>query len=86
MASSHSSLSLCIVIVLFCCRITGTPQQLPRALEILSQHFKANPPREKPGGAPPAVAALLVRPGMAHTSVYHLEMAAADTMPFAMTR
>ena len=48
------------------CRITGTPQQLPRALEILSQHFRANPPREKPGGAPPAVAALLVRPGTLH--------------------
>lgn len=45
------------------CRLTGTPQQLPRALEILSQHFRENPPREKPGGAPPAIAALLARPG-----------------------
>ncbi|DBA68350.1 TPA: hypothetical protein ACH3X2_013660 [Trebouxia sp. C0005] len=44
-------------------QLTGTPQQLPRSLEILSQHFRENPPREKPGGAPPAIAALLARPG-----------------------
>lgn len=59
-----SFLLLFVFMAVLCCRITGTPQQLPRALEILSQHFRANPPREKPGGAPPAVAALLVRPGM----------------------
>ena len=62
-------LYLFVLSVWFCCRITGTPQQLPRALEILSQHFRANPPREKPGGAPPAVAALLVRPGVVHMTV-----------------
>lgn len=44
-------------------QLTGSPQQLPQALEILSQHFRENPPREKPGGAPPAIAALLARPG-----------------------
>ena len=45
------------------CRLTGTSQQFPRALEILSQHFKENTPRERPGSAPPAIAALLARPG-----------------------
>ncbi len=41
------------------CRISGNVDSLARALVMVSRQIRENPPKEKPGGAPPQLAALL---------------------------
>ncbi len=41
------------------CRISGNVDSLARALVMVSRQIRENPPKEKPGGAPPQLGALL---------------------------
>ena len=41
------------------CRISGNVDALGRALVMVSRQIRENPPKQKPGGAPPQIAAML---------------------------
>ena len=47
------------------CRISGNVDSLARALVMVSRQIRENPPKEKPGGAPPQLASLLAGGGPA---------------------